>query len=105
MQYLPTMLIIVFVLGALYYPIMESSNRCATFGKKLMKIMIIDKDGKKLTFLQSSLRYIINIIPMILIFYIFSQISAKSINGLTIALSLVAFFGFICHLLIKKNLH
>ena len=94
MQYLPMILLVIFIVGALYYPLMESSSKCATFGKRFMKIMVIDKDGKKLTFIQSSSRYIINIIPIILVFYIFSQISAKSIDGFTILLSLVAFFWF-----------
>jgi uncharacterized RDD family membrane protein YckC len=94
MEYLPTILFLVFIIGALYYPIMESSNKCATFGKKLMKIMIIDCDGKKQTFLQSSIRYIINLVPIMLIFYIFSRISSGSVDGLLILISLIPFFWF-----------
>ena len=94
MEYLPMMIWIIFIIGALYYPIMESSAKCNTFGKRLMKIMVIDKNGRKMTFLQSSLRYIINLIPLILVFYILSQIAAKSIDGVTILISLVAFFWF-----------
>ena len=47
-QYLPTIFIVIFIAGALYYPIMESSKRCATFGKQITKIIIIDKNGKKI---------------------------------------------------------
>jgi uncharacterized RDD family membrane protein YckC len=94
MQYLPTMLLIIFISGALYYPLMESSARCSTFGRRIMKIMVIDKNGKKLTFIQSFVRYLINLIPLILVFYIFSQVTVKAVNGFTILLALIAFFWF-----------
>jgi len=101
-QYLPTIFILIFISGALYYPIMESSKRCATFGKQVTKIIIIDKNGKKISFLQSITRYILNIVPLLIIIYIIAQsataqVSVFSLFGGNIKnfiLSLVPFIWF-----------
>ena len=94
MKYIPTILLIIFIIGGIYYPIMETSKKCSTIGKRIMKIVVIDKNGKKLTFIQSLFRYLINFIPLIMLFYIVSKISVKSFDLFTILICFVTFFWY-----------
>jgi uncharacterized RDD family membrane protein YckC len=71
---------IVFASGALYYILLNQSKWRATFGKKLMKIIIINNDGEKLTFFQSLSHYLLSIIPWFFIFYIFSYQMMHGVN-------------------------
>ncbi len=63
---------IVFISGALYYILLNQSKWRATIGKKLMKIVIISNNGKKLAFLESLSHYFLSIVPWFFVFYIFS---------------------------------
>ncbi|MDX8400478.1 MAG: RDD family protein [Gallionellaceae bacterium] len=53
------------LINLLYFPVMESSQRQATFGKSLCGIKVTDLDGKQLTFLRSLLRNIAKILSAI----------------------------------------
>ena len=50
------------LINLLYWPVMESSSRQATFGKSMVGIDVTDKDGKRLTFLRALLRNLAKII-------------------------------------------
>lgn len=71
---------IVFISGALYYIILNQSKWRATVGKKLMKIIIINKNGEKLTFLESLSHYLLSIVPWLFVFYIFTYQMMHGIN-------------------------
>jgi len=58
MLYKILLLIISSLYISLYYPIMESSSRQGTFGKNIMKLMVIDEYGDKITINLSCKRYI-----------------------------------------------
>ncbi len=51
-----------FLIAFLYWPLMESSERQATFGKQLLGIQVTDANGARLTFVRSLLRNLAKII-------------------------------------------
>ena len=51
------------VLGALYYILLESSNRMASLGKSVMKIYVAMDEGKKAPIGTIALRYLIMMLP------------------------------------------
>lgn len=53
------------IVYALYWPVMESSTRQATFGKSLLGIQVTDMDGARVSFLRALLRNIAKIISAI----------------------------------------
>lgn len=54
--------IVVSLVCLLYWPVMESSSRRATFGKSLVGIQVTDLDGARVSFLRSLLRNIAKIV-------------------------------------------
>lgn len=54
-----------FLINLLYWPVMESSARQATFGKSVVGIQVTDMNGKRLTFLRALLRNLAKIISAI----------------------------------------
>jgi uncharacterized RDD family membrane protein YckC len=70
----------VFISGAFYYILFNQSKWRATIGKRIMKIIIIDIDGEKLTFFQSLSHYFLSIFPWLFVFYIFSYQMMHQIN-------------------------
>jgi uncharacterized RDD family membrane protein YckC len=73
-------LLVVFMSGAFYYIILNQSKWSATIGKKLMKIVIVNNDGTKLTFFQSLSHYFLSIVPWFFILYIFSYQMMHGVN-------------------------
>lgn len=57
--------VVVFAVYLLYWPMMESSSRQATFGKSLVGIQVTDLDGARVSFLRAFLRNIAKIISSI----------------------------------------
>jgi len=51
-----------FLIAFLYWPLMECSERQATFGKQLLGIQVTDANGARLTFVRSLLRNLAKII-------------------------------------------
>ena len=51
-----------FLIALLYWPLMECSERQATFGKQLLGIQVTDANGARLTFVRSLLRNLAKII-------------------------------------------
>ena len=51
-------LICLIVLWTLYVGFMESSQRQATFGKQIMGILVVDYEGKRISFLKAAGRYL-----------------------------------------------
>jgi len=49
-------------IGFLYYSIMESSTRSATFGKQAMHIKVFDEDGNNLNLAKAMVRNLIKVI-------------------------------------------
>jgi uncharacterized RDD family membrane protein YckC len=54
--------IVIFLVNLLYWPVMESSARQATFGKSLVGIKVTDMNGRRTTFLRAFLRNLAKII-------------------------------------------
>lgn len=57
--------IVNFIINLLYWPVMESSARQATFGKSIVGIQVTDLNGNRVTFLRSLLRNLAKIISAI----------------------------------------
>lgn len=57
--------IVVFILYLLYWPVMESSSRQATFGKSIVGIQVTDLNGARLSFVRAFLRNFAKIISAI----------------------------------------
>ncbi|MBE0616275.1 MAG: RDD family protein [Burkholderiales bacterium] len=57
--------IIIFLVYLLYWPVMESSSRQATFGKSLLGLQVTDLNGDRLSFLRAFLRNLAKIISAI----------------------------------------
>lgn len=55
--------LIFLIIGALYYAILYSSSWQASFGKRIMNIIIVKTDGTRLTFTRGLVRYCVSIIP------------------------------------------
>ncbi len=51
-----------FVIGWLYYALMESSEKQATLGKMVMSLRVTDKNGQRLSFGHATGRYFSKII-------------------------------------------
>ena len=47
----------IFIIGWLYFALLESSSRQATLGKMAMDIMVTDIYGERLSFVKATLRY------------------------------------------------
>lgn len=45
------------LLGLFYYPIFESSIMCATPGKALLGMMVLNEQGERITFKAAAIRY------------------------------------------------
>ena len=50
------------IIGLLYYSVMESSNRGATFGKQALHIRVFDEDGQNLNLSKALMRNIVKVI-------------------------------------------
>lgn len=46
----------------LYFTLFESSSRCATPGKQLLHLKVVDLTGKRISFLRATARYLCRII-------------------------------------------
>ncbi len=55
-----------FLANWLYFALLESSGRQATFGKQALGLYITDTEGRRLTFLQATLRYFGKIISVLI---------------------------------------
>lgn len=65
-----TFLILIFLVGALYHAYLNSSNWCATVGKRVLGFVVVDKKGQKVGFLAALLHYFLSLVPMVIIFYL-----------------------------------
>ncbi|HYX01902.1 MAG TPA: RDD family protein [Reyranella sp.] len=72
--YDPTLNIVSFVIGWLYFAVMESSPRGATLGKMAMGLRVVTSDGQRLSFLNATGRYFAKIISAIILFIGFIMI-------------------------------
>ena len=66
-HYDPTINIISFVIGWLYFALFESSERGATPGKMVMGLRVVTGDGKRLSFLNATGRYFAKIVSAIIL--------------------------------------
>jgi len=68
-----------FLLNWLYFALLESSAKQATWGKQAMGIKVVRIDGRQLTFLRASLRYFSKIISGVTVFvgYIMAAFTAR----------------------------
>ncbi len=54
-----------FAISGLYYATFESSKWQATIGKKVMEIKLISQNGKRITLVQSIMRYLTKILSLL----------------------------------------
>lgn len=65
----PSLWLLSIILDWLYFAVMESSERSATIGKRLLGLRVLSDQGVRLTFARASLRYfskIISALPLML---------------------------------------
>ncbi|MFT6332386.1 MAG: putative RDD family membrane protein YckC [Lentimonas sp.] len=74
------LIFIIFTSGALYHILLNSSKWRATLGKKLMKIIIVNKNGQKLDFWESSFHYLLSLVPWLFVIYIFAFMALQKAN-------------------------
>ena len=72
--------LISFVMGAMYYMLMEASSKQATLGKIAMKIIVVDSRGNKLSYGRALGRYFARIVTQftLLIGYFIMLFNKKS---------------------------
>jgi uncharacterized RDD family membrane protein YckC len=66
-KYDPTINLVSFVIGWLYFALLESSERGATVGKMAMGLRVVTSDGQRLSFLNATGRYFAKIISAIIL--------------------------------------
>lgn len=64
--------IIIIVIGSLYYAYMNSSSWRATFGKRVVGIMIIKENEMPLGFKRGLLHYYLSVLPFVFVLYLVS---------------------------------
>ena len=73
-RYDPTINLLSFVIGWLYFALMESSERGATLGKMALGLRVVTSDGQRLSFMNATGRYFAKIISAIILFIGFIMI-------------------------------
>ena len=73
-NYDPTLNLVSFVIGWLYFALMESSERGATVGKMAMGLRVVTSSGQRLSFLNATGRYFAKIISAMILFIGFIMI-------------------------------
>lgn len=58
-----------YVIGFLYYPVLESSSAQATWGKRALGIKVTDLDGRKISFWRALGRYLGKLLSTFLLFF------------------------------------
>jgi uncharacterized RDD family membrane protein YckC len=63
------------LIGAIYYSYLNSSSWQATVGKRIAKIIVVNKDSEKISFTTGIYHYLLNLIPIIflILVLIYSQ--------------------------------
>jgi len=61
---------IIVMIGAVYHSYLNSSMWQGTIGKRIMKIMIISDEGKKISFLNGLAHYFLSLLPFVFIIYL-----------------------------------
>lgn len=56
-----------FVVGLLYFPMLESSEYGATFGKMWLGMRVVDEDGEQISFGQALVRYVAKVLSGLLL--------------------------------------
>jgi uncharacterized RDD family membrane protein YckC len=74
-RYDPTVNLVSFVIGWLYFALMESSERGATVGKMAMGLRVVTSNGQRLSFLNASGRYFAKIISAFILMIGFIMIA------------------------------
>jgi uncharacterized RDD family membrane protein YckC len=70
----------VFLVGAIYYILLNCSKYRATIGKKLMGLVIVQNNNTRLTFFESLSHYFLSIVPWIFVSYITVYQAIHQIN-------------------------
>jgi len=73
-HYDPTLNLVSFILGWLYFALFESSARGATPGKMALGLRVVTGDGQRLSFLNATGRYFAKIISAMILFIGFIMI-------------------------------
>ena len=66
-HYDPTLNLVSFVIGWLYFALMESSERGATLGKMAMGLRAVTSDGRRLSFMNATGRYFAKIVSALIL--------------------------------------
>ena len=64
-----------FVIAWLYYALLESSSRQATFGKSILGMKVVDNQGQRIGFIRASVRFLAKILSALLLFIGFVMIA------------------------------
>jgi uncharacterized RDD family membrane protein YckC len=110
-----SLIIIIFVLliGAIYYSYFNSSSWQATIGKRIAKIIVVNKNSEKISFSTALYHYLLNLIPIIflILVLIYSQKNKYNIYATFSKNQFLTICGFLvlvasnCSFLNKKKLN
>lgn len=64
------LILITIMIGAVYYSYFNSSKWQATIGRRVFGIIVTDKNGNKVKFMDAFYHYLLSIIPYIYVFYV-----------------------------------
>lgn len=103
--------LVVFLVGALYHILLNSSRWQGTIGKRIMKLTLVKNDGSKLTFWTGTAHYFLSIVPWIFVLYITAYqalhnvtiYNAISDNAFNLVFGLATLAWLEIHLIIKKK--
>lgn len=73
--------IMIVLVGAFYHALLNSSSWCATLGKRIMNIILVKNEGKRMSILNGFGHYFLSIVPWIFMIYIMIY---QSYHGTTI---------------------
>lgn len=102
---------IIIAVGALYHAYLNSSSWQATIGKRVMKIVMIKEDGKRISFGLGIWHYILSVLPFVFIIYLvsiqvygnFTFFEAITHSPTTIGLSILFVFWVQLQVFSKKR--
>lgn len=105
-------LILILLVGAIYHSYFNSSSWKATIGKRIMSVMILDKNFAKIGFIRGVFHYFLSIVPIVILLYLFTfsasyggnLISAVTYSAFNIAISVLAVIWVNFHVFSKQKL-
>lgn len=104
--------LLIVLVGAFYHALLNSSSWCATIGKRIMNVVLVRNEGKRLTILNGFGHYFLSIVPWVFMLYIMIYQSYhgntiyESINGnlFNLIFGIISVMWVNIHLITRKKI-